>query len=34
MTTVYLHRDDVPDTLALLSFLLGDRSHIASGLRP
>src|SRR5216683_74496 len=27
MATVHLHRDDVPDTLALLNALLGDRTH-------
>ena len=31
MATVHLHRDDVPDTLALLNALLGDRTHPAPG---
>ena len=31
MTTVHLHRDDVPDTLALLGALLGDRSKLPDG---
>jgi hypothetical protein len=31
MTTVHLHRDDVPDTLALLGALLGDRSTEVPG---
>ena len=31
MTTVHLHRDDVPDTLALLGALLGDRSKLPEG---
>ena len=31
MTTVHLHRDDVPDTLALLGALLGDRSKLPAG---
>ena len=31
MTTVHLHRDDVPDTLALLGVLLGDRSKLPEG---
>jgi hypothetical protein len=31
MTTVHLHRDDVPDTLALLGALLGDRCKLPEG---
>ncbi len=31
MTTVHRHRDDVPDTLALLGALLGDRSKLPEG---
>ena len=31
MATVHLHRDDVPDTLALLGALLGDRSTEVPG---
>ena len=31
MATVRLHRDDVPDTLALLGALLGDRSTEVPG---
>jgi hypothetical protein len=31
MATVHLHRDDVPDTLALLGALLGDRSTAVPG---
>ena len=34
MTTVHLHRDDVPDTLALLHALLGDRTHPTPGYTP
>ncbi len=34
MTTVHLHRDDVPDTLALLGALLGDRTHPPPGYTP
>ena len=34
MATVHLHRDDVPDTLALLNALLGDRTHPAPGYAP
>ena len=34
MATVHLHRDDVPDTLALLNALLGDRTHTAPGYAP
>jgi hypothetical protein len=34
MVTVHLHRDDVPDTLALLNALLGDRTHPAPGYTP
>jgi len=31
MAMVHLHRDDVPDTLALLGALLGDRSKLPEG---
>ena len=31
MATVHLYRDDVPDTLALLGALLGDRSTEVPG---
>jgi hypothetical protein len=34
MTMVHLHRDDVPDTLALLHALLGDRTHPTPGYTP
>ncbi len=34
MATVHLHRDDVPDTLALLHALLGDRTHPTPGYTP
>jgi hypothetical protein len=34
MTTVHLHRDDVPDTLALLHALIGDRTHPTPGYTP
>ena len=34
MATVHLHRDDVPDTLALLNALLGDRTHPPPGYTP
>jgi hypothetical protein len=34
MATVHLHRDDVPDTLALLGFLLGDQSTLPAGYDP
>ena len=34
MTMVHLHRDDVPDTLALLNALLGDRTHPPPGYTP
>jgi hypothetical protein len=33
MAIVHLHRDDVPDTLALLGALLGDRSTEVPGYR-
>ena len=34
MATVHLHRDDVPETLALLNALLGDRTHPPPGYMP
>ena len=34
MATVHLHRDDVPDTLALLNALVGDRTHPVPGYTP
>jgi hypothetical protein len=34
MATVHLDHDDVPDTLALLHALLGDRTHSAPGYAP
>jgi hypothetical protein len=34
MATVHLHRDDVPDTLALLHALLGHRTHPTPGYTP
>ena len=34
MASVHLHRDDVPDTLALLNALLVDRTHPAPGYTP
>ena len=34
MAMVHLHRDDVPDTLALLGALLGDRSALPAGYGP
>ena len=34
MTTVHLHRDDVPETLALLNTLLGHRDPFPDGYTP
>jgi hypothetical protein len=31
MATLHLHHDDVPNTLALLGALLGDRSTLPAG---
>jgi hypothetical protein len=34
MATEHLHRDDVPETLALLNVLLGHRQTLPAGYRP